>query len=94
MRLAITLHDDGQREQVDAREYVLREADVLAVVREVVQEAIDVHVRSGIHEGSGVAVEFEVVALAGGELRDLLRVGFPVYFRIYLACQSLVDLIG
>lgn len=82
LRVAIGLHHHRQSEQVGPRENVLRESDVLSLVREPVQEPVDVHMCGGIHERSRVAVEFEVVPLPADELRDLLHVGFPVYLGV------------
>lgn len=79
----VALHDDEQREDVEPAKEILREVDLLAAVRELVQEVVDVNVHGGIDEGPCGARDFGIVVLAGEIGVNLLHVGFPIDFGVW-----------
>lgn len=76
--LAIAQQYDGQRGYVQHHEYPLSLQYVFALVREVVEERVNVDVSGGVDQGSCSAFDKRVVAFASLVLRDLLHVRFPV----------------
>ena len=82
---AIARHHDAERGHVEIDKYLLRSRNILAMVGEVVEPCVDVHMGGGVNKGTSAAIKLGVVALAREKLGDVLHIRRPIDFGILRA---------
>ena len=83
LRPFIALQNKPQSPQINKRKDVLRALNVVSVISQLVQLAVNPDMRAGIDERACGAGDFGVVALALEVEGDLLHVGRPVNFSVF-----------
>ena len=83
--ITVACHNHCKRHQIQDSEDDLCKRDIGASIGDAIEQFIDVDVSCGIHQWSGAAIDFGVIAFAGEVLRYLLHVGRPIDLGIYFS---------
>jgi len=83
--ITVACHNHCERHQIQDTKDDLCKRDIGASIGYAIEQFIDVDVSRGIHQRSGAAIDFGVIAFAGEVLGYLLHVGCPIDLGIYFS---------